>query len=243
MKIHIHINTFEREEQLKELIQSIYNAKPDNCSIDISVYNDGSKDKEGNKNHYTYEGKFFDKLHITYTYLEHNGKAGYWKTVNKGFNDLYGLDYDYYYKLDDDDTVKLDFFTKSIDMWNAIDDSQKICLTIDRPSWTKGKPNFTNINPIIKRFGARDVILSQWVDGTFMCEKRFFETLDFQILPIEKDFENSPDSGVGLQLSERLLGRGWNMYMVTSSLVFTKDSMSSKMHPIERLRNPKIQVY
>lgn len=239
MKLHVLINTYNRPEQLNELLTSIKFAKPAGCELDISVFNDGSTEK--------YDMGYIRKNNGNakfYIFKENHGKKRYWELINYGLSQL-KKDYDYYFMLPDDDTVSSDFFTKAIEIWEAITDKNKICLSVNLLKDRLNKSCWTGVMPVLKTFDKAEVYLTQWNDLCFMSTRKFFETLDWLINPIsESRWDGNPNlsSGVGEQISIRLLNKGWNMYHVSSSLVFTKYSTQSVMNLDERVKTPIIQV-
>lgn len=232
MKIHITINTFERQEQLNDLLRSIYIAKLPESSIDITIWNDGSKED------YDFDKKYLDKFFIEKFYVEHHGKEKYWNLINRNFQNLYNSNYDFYYHLDDDDTVGLSFFSKSIDTWERIEDRNKISLSLDLLKFD------TKRFETIVKYGTFEVFRTKLMSSNFMCEKKFFETLDWSIEPINIwDNDILATDGVSQKISERLLRKNWTMYNANSSLIYIKNPNVSIMNPILRMKSPKNQLY
>jgi hypothetical protein len=73
-----------------------------------------------------------------------------------------------------------------------------------------------------------------------MCQRRFFELLEWQVNPISSrrwKQEPTASTGVGMQLSTRLLKKGCKMYQVSESLL-VHSGAPSKMNPNERASTP-----
>ena len=168
---------------------------------------------------------------------KHYGKEGYWKMFNEIFNVCKSIKAKKYIFLPDDVMLKDNFFEKAINIYNNIEDSNKICLSLLMDETRRGKTCWTNYKPIDKG----DIYKTQWNDLCFMCEYGFFEMLNFSINPISSSrfIDRNISSGVGRQISIRLNNLGCNMYHVKESLVI-HDNHESQMNPNERNINKLI---
>jgi hypothetical protein len=153
----------------------------------------------------------------------HYGKQRYWVTVNNLFH--HRPKADYYFMLPDDFLPKENMIQNAINVWESIQDTQKICLSLGEPRpiacWTRFAPEDKGF-----------VILSQWMDMCFMCENRFF-TILHHIDEIHMNWNSGrvKSSGVGSQISRRLYAMGYNLYQVKESLVTIQpEHYMSQMH-------------
>jgi hypothetical protein len=86
------------------------------------------------------------------------------------------------------------------------------------------------------------VIKTQWVELHFICEKKFFDTLNYMVEPIPQSrWDRNPNlsSGVGWQLSNRLHNLGKGMYHTKLTMVSHGDH-ESQMNKLERKKNKLI---
>ena len=165
----------------------------------------------------------------------HNGKAHYYKTINRLYE--YARDHkaDYYVQLPDDVHVEPTFFDEAVSQFAAIQDNKKVCLNLlndnrTNPGWVP-----------FERVQRAHVWLTQWIDMCFISNRNFFAFLNFVVQPVPLSWAGNPErsSGVGMQLSQRLFRRGHNLYMVQKSLV-SHDDHPSVMHPEHRKSTPLI---
>lgn len=160
---------------------------------------------------------------IQYFQSKNLGKPGYWCTVNALFK--YRIESEYYFMINDDFLPVENMVERAITTWGSINDPRKICLNlyVDRV----GEECWTHFKPVDKG----NVWLTQWVDGFFMCEERFFTTLG--LLPqMNYDWRKLPrqSSGVGSYISRRLYRLEYNLYQVKESLVTPQpEHFNSKM--------------
>jgi hypothetical protein len=164
----------------------------------------------------------------------HNGKEGFYLTVTDLFNLMVETNYDYYFFLPDD-LIPIDgFHLKAIEQYRAIKDNRKICLNMFLEKSRYLKACWTGFEPRIREH----VILSNWVDMCFMCERRMLEVLNYEIRKPETDWKITPtlSSGVGKYISRMLvLHRHLRIYQVRSSLFKSApESFESKMHPTRK---------
>ena len=194
------ITTYNRQESCQRLVDSLQGLG------DIVVVHDGTD--------YEIEGAKNIKL------SRHLGRTVYWVTINTLYKNR--LKCKFYFTLPDDFLICESQITKAIEIWESIEDQQKICLNLftDRI----GVTCWTNIYPIDKG----DVWLTQWVDGCFICEERFFRELG--VIP-RLHPSRCGSSGVGAYISRRLNRKNLNMYQVKESLVTVQPEHTiSQMH-------------
>jgi glycosyltransferase involved in cell wall biosynthesis len=144
-----------------------------------------------------------------------NGKKNYWKTINTLWSSVKCAEFSYYIQLPDDVELEPNFIQRSIEAWKKIDDPQKICLNLFLDGHRMGKTCWTNFWPQLYTFNSRRFLKTQWVDMFFISERKFFEQLQWAILPIPPErWVSNPElsSGVGQQISRRLHQKGLHLY-------------------------------
>ena len=216
----IVITTYNRPEMLKKLLDEIESKKKD-YKIFVTIFDDGGEQKiDINKNYHK-------KINL----YPNNGKKKYYRTINSTFSFLKNVQSKYFIYLPDDVELVDNFFDEAKRIYEAINFKDKICLSI----LTDGRVNRTNwTNFKTKDFG--EYYKTQWNDLCFICEKKFFEKLDYQIFAISpKRWNGNPNlsSGVGQQISTRLMNLNLGMYHTKKSLVIHGDH-ESKMNFHER---------
>lgn len=192
------ITTYKRAESCQRLVDALQGQG------EIVVYGDNVD--------YTIERCTFHNRSV------HYGRHGYFQTVNDLFNRRYKADY--YFMLPDDFMPKPDMVERAIEIWNSIDDPQKICLNLfaDRI----GIPCWSRFTPIDKG----NVWHTQWVDMCFMSTEYFFVMLGRLRRSI-----SARGSGVGQYVSLTLKNKKFNMYQVKESLVIPMEEHDkSQMH-------------
>jgi glycosyltransferase involved in cell wall biosynthesis len=219
----IVITTYNRVEPLFNLLNQIENQKK-NYKIKLFIFDDNSDEK--------YDVSKFNATKINI--FPNRGKRNFWLTIDQSFKTIKNIDSRYYLYLQDDLILTENFFEKVVYMYENLKDEKKICLefrTDDRTTRT----NWSKINPTI----MGDYIKTQWVELDFICEKKFFEVLNYKMDPIPKDrWDKDPNlsSGVGYQLTIRLLEMGYNLFHTKNTLV-THGKYESIMNINERKKN------
>jgi hypothetical protein len=170
-----------------------------------------------------------DKYDLKYVkYVNNNGKINYWKLISDTFKYCAKIKSKYYIYLPDDIRLKNNFLEESIRIFEKIEDENKICLNILMDESRRGNSNWTGFTPI----EYDEYYKTQWNDLCFISKFDFFKKLNFEILPIDKNrwIKNSElGSGVGQQMSIRLMNLNQNMYHVKNTLV-THDDHESVMN-------------
>ena len=225
MKIHIAITTFERERELKKLIDDIQREKGDN-EISIFVYDDHSQ--------FNYRMVGVEWFRFPFN----NGKQGYWRVIDRVFQDASQHQFDYFFLLQDDCELTPDFFNETIRQWELIDDPKKVTYCTFTPTNVYSRIMWGGKAEDVE-FNGQKFIKGNYVDCIFMCPRNTLERLQFRILPISLDWDRNPNqsSGVGMQMTTRFQKLKRNMYTAYSSLVRTGNT-ESKMNKEERKINP-----
>lgn len=222
----IIITTYNRPQMLSSLIHQIKNQTKDK-KIKIYVLDDNSLKK-----------LTFNDSNITFiNFYPNRGKKLFWQIINVAFNLVKNIQSKYFIFLQDDQVLVENFFKIVVDKYMNLLDERKICLEFRTDERTT-RPNWSNFKPI----EIGDYIKTQWVELDFICEKKFFEVLNYEILPVNKNrWKKNPNlsSGVGQQLTNRLNSLGLNMYHTKNTLV-RHGNHKSEMNEIERNINKLI---
>lgn len=209
------ITTYNRCQMLKVLLQDIFkNCK--NKSVKVVVFDDAS-------DAYIDVDKYDVQL---IRYHKNNGKTNFWKVIEDTFKYVKNINARYYFYLQDDVRLVDNFFEQSVEIYEKIDDHKKISLGTLMVESQRNTPKWTNFVP--ENHG--DFYKTQWCELFFVAERKFFEVLEYKMNPISIDrWKNRPNlgSGVGEQISHRLLGLGYNMYHVVNSLAEHGDHEST----------------
>jgi len=197
MKVLVSITSYDRKEMLLELLDQLK-------GFDIVVWDDNSE--------FEIEGDF-----RFYKFYKNYGKKEAWRKFKRIFNYLLNdySEYDYYFIIPDDVILCENFIKKALNLYKSIEDNNKICLSLLSDDRVKS-PCWTDFEPIEKG----DVILTQWSDLCFLCEKKFFEQV--RNIEVKEDrWDNNPDlgSGVGSVISRLLYSNDYNQYHTKESLV------------------------
>lgn len=211
-KIAILMTTCNRPESLKKII--------------------GDLERESG----TYDLSFF----ITDDGILRNGKKYYWKTINTLWNQARETNFDYYIQLPDDVQLEDRFIEKAIQAWENIEDPGKICLNLFLDGHRMGKTCWTNFWPQVHTFNEKRYLKTQWMDLFYICNRNFFEQLQWRIQPVNPErwiINPELSSGVGQQISIRLHTRGWNLYQITDNQAEHLGDYSI-MNPEIRMKEP-----
>lgn len=218
--ITIGITTYKRPNCLFELTKKLKELRPD---VHIIVIDDCSK------------------MPIDSTYIDHlinsnrnEGKKGYWKTVNRLWSYANRRRSDYYINLVDD-LIPNDNFFDCIDIFDRIDDRNKIAMDLGNYG---REYNWTNF----KRVSFNDeVFLTQGTEHAFICKPQFIKYRIPYISPRRWSKNPLLGSGVGPAINMYWVGKKRTIFGVKSSM-FTHnlECEESHMNPEERKRNPWI---
>ena len=219
------ITTYNRPNMLNDLIGQINNQKKD-YKVKIVVIDDGSDEKYELPNDVKYV-KYYPNM----------GKKRFWKIIDSSFKYVKNINSKYYIYIQDDVKIVDNFFEDLVKNYETIEDNDKICLSFLTDHRTNSS-NWTNYNPIERG----SVIKTQWVELHFICEKKFFDTLNYMVEPMPQSrWDRNPNlsSGVGWQLSNRLHNLGKGMYHTKLTMVSHGDH-ESQMNKLERKKNKLI---
>ena len=208
------VTTYNREYLLKNLLRDI---EETNYEGEVVIVDDGTKEPI----------QFQDyPFNICYVRFEVNhGKSKYYEVVSFAFNLLKHKPFEYCWQLPDDVSIKPDYFTKSLEKWNTIQDEKKICLSTGHTNNRHLEPCWTNYKPI--QMG--EIVKTQWNDLCYIAPRTFFLALNWDIEKPDANRFLNFGSGVGANISRRLNNLGFNMYHTMESLVEFKD-VKTVMH-------------
>ena len=216
------ITTYNRPESLIYILDHLYGHG------DIIVYNDGSTLEYFGIEHY----KGIHYLNCK----ENMGRFGYYQTINYILQYIKKLKkYKYYVFCPDDFEPVSGFLRKSIEIWENIHDTKKICLNLysDKGRFMKSSWNGFPVEVY------DEYLKTGWVDMCFLCEYSFFEAIEWFIsIPSFRTMS----SGVGKDISQRLVGR-YSLYQVKFSMFrCLPDGRFSKMFQHERHMPDKVEM-
>jgi len=218
MNILINITSYNRKEMLLNLIGQLK-------GFDIKVWDDHSDFR------IEYLLKWDNKTTF-YQFQKNHGKKLAWKKFNFIFENI-PKGYDYYIFLPDDIEVVEDFIFKAVDLWESIQDENKISLSFSDFKRTK-QPNWTQFNSV--DFG--NYIQTQWLDMMFICEPRFFELVKLtEVCQSRWKINSLLGSGVGSKISNHFHKLGMGMYNTKENLTKHLGNKKSLMNPKERKKN------
>jgi hypothetical protein len=174
--------TYNRPKLLASICKQLSDeAKETGLTVKQYAMNDWSTEKfmadytklqtalEGKEN-YAFEMGLTDKNH---------GRDEYWKTVNDLFKKARIENFTYGIMIPDDVILCKNFLKRSKQLYDHMRKQEPpICAV-----------NIMNVGPV--RWGT-----NRWLDGSFICEKRFLGKLGFAIYAIQQQiFQANPNSG------------------------------------------------
>ena len=168
----IVITTFNRPKMLYSLLDQIEKQTKDK-KIKILLLNDCSTEK--------YELSNYDLIKINF--CPNKGKKLFWEIIDLSFKVCKKIDSKYFVYLQDDLKLCDNFFNELKNKYENIKDDKKISLEFRTDNRTE-RPNWNNFEPQI----VGDYIHSNWVELDFICEKKFFDVLNFEMLIAIEDF-------------------------------------------------------
>lgn len=228
--IYIAITTYDRSEHFHALMDNIL-TYAHNKDIHIHVYDDKSpRNYACDTTGYGYS--------VT-RYSENHGKKRYWEIMNDVFRDAETWDFKYFFFLQDDCSLTKDFFDLAIQEYEAIGDPTKATLCTFTPESVYERTMWSQKKAEDVKFSHRSFIKCHYVDCIFMCPRETLQLLHFRVEPISvaRFTTDNISSGVGQQLTSRLMRFRKGMYCAWSSLI-ASHSNDSKMNEEERKKHP-----
>jgi hypothetical protein len=237
-KIQLIITTYNRPEMLLALLMQISEQGHDH-DIRILIVDDHSSTDYSEaidflKEKYPIQGTFF-------TMEEHHGKTDYWKLENFAFSIMRKRNFDYLMQLPDDIGLTEGFFDKAIAAWENLPDRSRACLNLLNDYGRYGKSFWTAVKTEEFDFRGYGYLRTGWIDLCYISQRHFLELLDYSVHPVDHSWSGREgmSSGVGRQLSQRLVARGASIYQVKRSLVIHGEHLSV-MHPEHRKETPLV---
>jgi hypothetical protein len=163
----------------------------------------------------------FPNRFALYRSTSHLGKRAFWRMYQAAFDAVRALGARFALFVQDDLTFGDTFLHDAFARWDAVEDDRKLVLSLF--ATTDDEPNGRWIEHRRSDLPAAGVRRTQWFDlPAFLANRRFFELLRFEVFPVPSGrwaHDAGRSSGVGEQLTRRLLGRG-NVYQVRETLVY-----------------------
>lgn len=231
MKIKIVITTYNRPKSFDRTIDEVNKWIKDNPSHDISVhiYDDYSdpRNREANRQS-SRKGR-----HRYKCFPKNHGKKQFWELWNYILSDIKQMDFDYVVSLQDDCDYTPNFISEVLEYCNVLEQYDKNFAALNVRSDRLGERCWTNVNTSLITTAGYKFYKTGWVDMIFVANKKFFECLNYRLHPIgkgrwEKDERKS--SGVGVQLSNRVVDCGLSIYQPQTKLLSHRLAYSSKMN-------------
>lgn len=229
-RFQVFITAYNRPGPLSTLLAQL-NSQAAPHSVRISVYDDGSSEPLRTETVPNVRWRRVRRNH---------GKKGFWRTYNALMAEAeWGPPADLYCCLPDDVTLCDNFFSSVLKYWNGITDPKKIALNLLFDDRCR-RANWTGIQGELLRFGDLEAWHTGWIDCAFVCSVELFEALDWRLdaIPPERwRHSEAVSSGVGQQMSTRLVQAGHSLYSVPWSFIRLLD-VPSQMNPQARAATP-----
>lgn len=221
------VRTFNRPARLLELLEDIVRERPPNVLLRVVVFDDASRIDN------TLARQLCDEQGWAWVRHPQNfGKRKAWRAFDTMFRwlkpKLHPLDLCVF--LDDDMRLCRGFFAQIASSWRSIRDRRKSTLHLMVDRSRQGKTCWTAIEPKPYNDCATRI---QWVDGSFVADASFFRALHWRMQPVPQSrWQTNPklSTGVGRQISQRLVAASRNLYQVKRSLV-VHAQCDSRMNP------------
>ncbi len=233
--LHVTVTTYRRPAMLQTLLQDLVDQSM-GFRLLIDVYDDASPDDLD---------AICELPNVTlHRRTENGGKQGFWHLIHTAFQRIRAIDADYYLSLQDDIRIPDGALHSAIASLDALVEFDEACdcLNLLLDESRIGKACWTGFKPKKRTIAKQEFWHSQWTDMLFVARRSFFEMLNFEIAPIHpRRWRNDPtrSSGVGEQISRRLVDAGRRIYQVTQTIL-THGNHASRMHPTLRRAEPLI---
>ena len=158
---------------------------------------------------------------------KHRGKQGFWVTWDEMLTECERIQNDFFlFMPDDHQDIDIDRIMKLHEQYKDKPYAYNIINDGRTGRWTGIQPKDID----------NDTIMSGMVDCGFFCNRKALDKIGYFMNPA---MVTDDSSGVGRQLSQRFLQNRVLMYTPKKSLACNhKGQADSRMHPIERIKNP-----
>lgn len=234
-KIVVALATYNRPKMLYRLLQQIQKWKG-SWEVKVKVYDDASTED------YSRCQKYLERRGWDYTRFEQNhGRERYWKLVDYIYQEMLQEDFHYFIHLGDDLQIEEDFFTRAVELFDKVQHPKRICMNLLVDVGRAGKNSWTNVTPTLEQYEGAEVWNSGWMDMCYIATPRYFRHLGNRVYPVDQYWIMDPkkSSGVGKQLSERLVMKGFPIHQVAQTLVH-HGQHESRMHREVREKVPLV---
>jgi glycosyltransferase involved in cell wall biosynthesis len=221
------VRTFNRPVAVRTLIEDLVRETPPNVPLKVAVFDDASGFDNAAAKQLCAEQRWAWVRHPS-----NHGKRRAWQAFNAMFHwvKVHAHPMDLVVFLDDDMRLCRDFFARVATAWRSIRDRRKSTMHLMVDCQRQGATCWTAYEP--KRHNEH-VSIIQWVDGAFVADYSFFRTLAWRLQPIGVSrWAHNPNlsTGVGRQVSQRLVSAGRKLFQVNRSLV-VHTQIASRMNP------------
>jgi glycosyltransferase involved in cell wall biosynthesis len=209
----IIIPTYNRYGWVMDILRKLY-TDSSNYSFEVIVHDDASTDVR-----YPKIPEEFPQIKYIRA-SENGGKHGYWKSINRIFNEARNYEFDYMVQIDDDFELCDNFI-------NVLVDLHKDVKSKDPKVVACGYTRNTNVD---RRWG-----LSHWIDGGWICDRTLLWRIRYTI---DKTHKGSGGSGVWKQLSQKIIKNGFHVGILPHILITHLGHTESRMHEKHRIKTP-----
>jgi hypothetical protein len=175
----------------------------------VTVYDDGSEDPNTVPKHLCAEAGWTWISAVT-----PHGKENWWRWVSRIYADQRESNADLFVFLPDDVRLCQNFFKQALSVWSTLV-GNKLALNLLKDS--RERCWGSKIGPLVASGRAR---LTGWIDGAFLCCRRYFEQLGWAVPEVDLhrwDKNKHLGSGVYAAVTEKL--KGQHLYGVVRSLL------------------------
>jgi hypothetical protein len=206
----VAIPTYNRPQLLIKVLQTI----PKDC--EVLIFQDGC-----NSDYTECKEWLKDYKHSWYKYKTPHGKKLLWALYNDIWQIIKEKKFDLIHFLQDDTIPTADYWNLTRIMFATNNDIEVIStFTIEAHRLLFYKRS------ALMDFGRYKLHNLDKIDCVFVCNKAFFERLEWEVKPVPTDFDFGNGSGVGYYMSHRYLHAGGKTLNVFPSLLIHEGSIS-----------------
>lgn len=230
-RLYVIIPTYNRPDKLSDLLSDL-REQSQGFDLNVHVYNDASTVPYPRES-----GVYY------HTYDRNHGKRMFWRLISDSFRNARLSEWDHLLMIQDDVRLKKEALKSLVSQWETLSyhDRQAACLNPLLDGRTKCWTRYDRRNI---HYGTHSYWLAQWVDGMYICSRPMMEALRWKLTPIDPDrWEKWPrlSSGVGQQITIRLVQRGFRLYQVKKSLLI-HENHESVMNPPDTVNNRPVSL-